>query len=475
MKDFRETVFELRYYWDSYIGLLFFYVVFATVYFTGALPILKENFSDHKVALNYIIPFSIIIAITTIWAFKSNRINLYKKRKITIGLFLQCNDFNSQVKIRKILFEMISEVENEFEDIKIKLFPINYIESEKALEKYILASDHIIDNAFFAKIYNGNCIEEAQSIEKIEIQNLSFSGRFDAKSKDIISKHVSLRNIEKNWEYIESQSFKDKVKIKHNLKDSILFFIGLYLVYVKEIDLSLQVFKYLKESEEEEEGNNENNKNTKVKKDRLNEILLNLYSFNAFQKYINDKKIDIAFELLKECEVIFKNNHAFSFNNNITLARIYYEKGDINNAYIYTNKAYLLKRENAAIYCNYGFFGIIENDKEKVYLNYKELAHTYKYKKHLNYIDVIHFLELYKPKYPASELLFEFAISTLNLFYADKKMGYDRLILLQAQISENVEFFKIFKLSEHFTTKGSFKSPYYQRDKKSKKKKNKLL
>jgi hypothetical protein len=471
LKDFRETVVELGDYWDSFIGLAFFYIVIITAYYTGLLSILKDDFSEYRITLNYIIPLIIIILITAIWAFKSNRINLYKKRKITNGLFLQCNDFKSQVKIRKILLEMISEVENEFEDIKLKLFPINYITSEKDLEKYILANDHVIDNAFFAKVHNGNCIEESQSIEKIEIQNLLFSGRFDVNTKGIISQDINLRNMNKNWEYIESQSFKDKTKIKHNLKDSVLFFIGLYLVYMKELDLSLQVFKYLKKSEEECD---ENDKINKAKKNRLNEILLNLYSFNAFRKYIDDKDLNTAFELLKECEVIFHNNHAFSFNNNITLARIYYEKGEIDNAHLYTNKAALIKKDNAAIYCNLGFFGIIENNIEKVYTNYKELGHTYKFKKHLNYIDVIYFLELYRPKYPASEILFEFAIATLNLFYGDKKMGQIRLISLQAQISDNAQYIKIFKLSEHFTTKGSFKSPYYHRDKKIKKIKDNL-
>lgn len=470
-KDFRENFVNLSNYWDSKIGLAFFYFVFYSSYFGFVYQFLKENIIDDKLVLALIIPFIFSLGIYLIWSFRSNRLNLYKKKIITTGLFLKCDDFDSEVKVRKIINEMISEIESDLRDVKLKFFPINHVRNENELEKFVSNNSHIIDNAFFATIHNGNCIEGAQTLFKIEIQNLSFSGQFNSKNKKDfrakvnMSKDLNLRNLDKNWEYIESRSFNDKVRIKHNLKDSILFFNGLYSIYMKELDLALNIFKHLKISKKISE--NQDNV-SRIKNERLKDILLSLFTFNAIETYLHKKDIETAYKLLKECELIFKDNHRFTFSNNITLARIYFEKGNIVKAKEYTNDAKTIKSDVAPIYCNLAFFAIIENNIEQVYYNYKELGYVYKFKGSLDFIEIIHFLELYKSKYPDSDKLFEFAIATLNFLYVDYDLGKSKLLELKEVFNENSEYAKINDLTGYFLTKGSFKSPYFQRDKKNK-------
>lgn len=468
MKEIRENFTSLINYWDSYLGLFVIIASIFSMYWGFAIEPLNSNFENKELFVYLIIPLVIITITYLIWAYKSNRINLYKKRRITTGLFFTSSDFNAHVKIKEIIKEMIIDIEDEFPDIKLKLFPLNYLKTEKSLKKYIESHDHVIDNAFFAKIHYGNCINDSGTFEKIEIQNLIFTGKFnelnseDFRTKIIISEDLRLRNLNKNWEYFESRSFDDKQRVKRNLKDSLLFFVGLYLIYMKEQDIALQVFKYLKNIEE---SNEELDELLNSKKNRLNDILLNLFTFTAIKKYIKNKDTETAFRLLKECEEIFKDNHRFTVSNFITLARIYYEKGNVKKAYEYTDKAYMLGGDSAATHCNYGFFGLIENNIDKVHDNYKQLAHVYKFKGKVNYVEIIHFLDIHKSKYEESKVLFEFAIAALNFLYVDKKMGEQKLFELKKTVNDNAEYVKIFNLINHFLTKGEFKSTYYRRDK----------
>ncbi|NDP27432.1 MAG: hypothetical protein GZ087_08420 [Flavobacterium sp.] len=230
---------------------------------------------------------------------------------------------------------------------------------------------------------------------------------------------------------------------------------------MKEYDLALNVFKSLKKSEETDNANY-----SSVKKQRLNEILLNLFTFNAIEKYLVNKDLEMGFELLKECELIFKNNHQFTFSNYITLSRMYFEKGNIQMAHKYTNNAIQLKIDSVAIYCNLGFFGLLDNNVEQVYLNYKELAHVYKFKDTMNFLEIVHFIELHKNRYPESQQLFNFAIAALNFLYVDKDLGRNQLIEMQKILNDNILYIKLYNLTSFFLIKGSIKSPYFHRDKK---------
>lgn len=469
-KEFRENWESIATYWNTKKGLSFFFFIFLSSYYGFISDFIKDNLFENHAVRVWIIPGIILLVIYLVWAFRSHRLNLYKKRRITTGLFLKCSDFDSEIKVKNIIEDLITELEDEFSDIRFKLFPINHINNKKELDYFVIKNKHIIDNAFFATIYNGNCTENSETVSKIEIQHILFSVQLDDNDKTDfrnninMSQDLSLSNLDKNWEYVESRSFTDKLKIKHNLKDSLLFFNGLYSISTKEYDLALNVFKSLRVSEEID-GNFYNS----IKKQRLNEILLNLFTFNAIEKYLVKKDLDSAFKLFKECEVIFQDNHQFTYSNYISLSRIYFEKGDITMAIEYTNKAIQLNRDNAAIYCNLGFFGMLDNNVEQVYNNYKELGHVYKFKNTLNFLEIIHFIELHKSKYPDSANLFNFAIAALNFLYVDKDLGRKQLIEIQEILNDDIVYAKLFNLTNFFLTKGSIKSPYFQRDKKKKK------
>lgn len=469
-KEFKENWESLGTYWNTKKGLAFFFFLFLSSYYGFLSDFIKDNLFENKLIRVWILPLFFLIIIYLIWAFLSHRLNLYKKRKITTGLFFKCNNFDSEIKIKEIIQDLINDLEDEFIDIKFKLFPINYIANKKELDDFVVKKNHIIDNAFFAVIYNGNCLKDSQTVSKIEIQNILFSAQIDNidqsdfRNKINLSEDLSLSDIGKNWEYFESRSFADKLKIKHNLKDSLLFFNGLYSISIKEYTLALNIFKSLKYSEEISGAVYSN-----IRKQRLNEILSNLFTFNAIEDYLVKKDLNSAYNLLKECEVIFQNNHQFAFSNFITLSRIYFEKGNIEMARKYTNNALKLNKDSAAIFCNLGFFSILDNNTEGVYLNYRELAHVYKFKGTLNFLEIIHFIDLHKKNYPASLHLFNFAIATLNFLYADKDLGRKQLIEVQKVFNDNIIYSKLYNLIDFFLTKGSIKSPYFQRDKKKKK------
>jgi len=466
-KNFKENCESLATYWNSKKGLAFFILTFITIYYAGISKFLEDNVFENKLFRIWLIPIIFLILIYLVWAILSYRINLYKKKVLTTGIFLKCTDSVSEIRIKEIIDDFVNEMKDEFIEIKFKLFPINYITTKSQLSRFVANNEHIIDNAFFASIHNGNCLEGTQTVSKIEIQNIFFSGYFDSRgdldfrNKINISQDLNIRNLNKDWQYVESRSFNDKSKIKHNLKDSLLFFNGLYSIYKKEYDLALKIFRSLKLSE-----NSEDTLADKAKRNRLNEILVGLFTFNAFDKYIGKRDIETAFTLLKECEILFKENHRFSFNNFTALARIYFEKDDLSMAKQYTDKAKELNKFSPVIFCNLGFFGMVENNPEQLFQNYLELAHVYRYSNKLDFLDVVHFIELHKTKFPDSLHLFDFAIGTLNFLYVDKELGRQQLKEVREKIKAILSYSKILILTNLLIEKGGIKSPYYYRDRK---------
>ncbi|MFV5684118.1 hypothetical protein ACM55I_01595 [Flavobacterium sp. GB2R13] len=468
-KGFKENCDAIKTYWNTKVGLAFFFFIFIATYYGAVSEFIKENLFDHKLYRVWLIPVIGLMLIYVVWAFASHRLNLFKKKVVTTGIFLKCNDSISELRIKEIINDLVEELGDEFGEIKFKLFPINHITTKNQLSRFVDNNNHIIDNAFFATIFNGSSMEDAQTVAKIELQNIHFSAHLsnidqsDFRNNINMSRDLNFRNLNKDWQYVESKSFTDKTKIKHNFKDSLLFFNGLYSIYIKEYDLALKIFKTLKASED---LNNDTVSN--AKKTRLNEILLGLFTFNAIEKYIDKKDIESAFNLLKECEILFKENHRFSFSNYISLSRMYFEKSEYLLAKDYTDKAKMISKFSPAIHCNLGFFGMVENDPEQVFTNYRELAHTYRYEKKLNYLEILHFIELHKKKYLNSLHLFDFAIAALNFLYVDRELGRVQLLQIQESLRSNLMCVNLLSLTNHLLRKGDIKSPYFQRDRKRK-------
>ncbi len=468
-KGFKDNWDSLTTYWNTKIGLSFFFLTFITVYFGVIYKFIEENLPINLFYTRCLIPGFALLLIYIIWAFKSHRLNLFNRNVVTTGIFLKCNDSFSELRIKEILEDVVDDLIEEFGEIKFKTFPINHITTKSQLGRFVKNHSHIIDNAFFATIYNGNSTENNQTVSKIELQSIHFYAHLneldqsDFRNQIDMSYDLSLRNQNKDWQYVESKSFTDKTKIKHNFKDSLLFFNGLYSIYIKEYDLALKIFKSLKTSEDNDSG-----EVSVAKKKRLNQILIGLFTFNAIESYIHKKQLEVGFKLLKDCEKIFKDNHRFSFSNFITLSRMYFEKGEYQIAKDYTEKARLLNKSSSAIHCNLGFFGMVENNPEQVYENYKELLHVYRYLNTLDFLEVLYFIELHKKKYPDSIHLFDFAIATLNFLYVDKNLGKNQLIEIQGTLKSNLTCLSLYNLTSQLLQKGEVKSAYYQRDKKRK-------
>ncbi|WP_412475998.1 hypothetical protein [Flavobacterium sp. TBRC 19031] len=458
-------------YWNSIPGLFIIESFVLGIYYTTIKDIIKETFlSISPLIYNIILPFLIALIIFIFWAYKSHRFGLFKKKKITIGLFFTCDDFDKMVTIKKIIDKAISEIEDEFHDIRLKLYPLNFIKNKKQLENYIFKSNHLIDTAIFANISYGNCESENGTIEKIKIDRIVYSGKFDVKDKlkifkerISISDDVSIRSLNMNWEYVDSNSLNDKNKIKHNFKDVILFYSGIYLIYMGHLSASLDVMKKLKQIED-----SKNEPLNLLKRGRLNVILLELFSFNALKSYLDKKNKEEAYEILKDCEILFKGDHPYTFDHSITLARISYEFGKLDDAYYYTEKANKIRKNSSAIFCNRGFFALINNDVDEFVRNYKELAHTYRHESKLNFTEIVHFIQVHKAKYPENQILFDFAIAILNVLYVDKVSGWKNLVELLRLTDGDDKYSELNSFVKRLLTKGSYKSSYHMRDRKSK-------
>jgi len=466
-------VFELnkiKVSWDSKLGLLLLALFFCSAYYTIIKGIIKETFSiENPYLLNLLIPILGVLIIYTVWAFKSHRLSLNKKGKITIGVFLNTDDENVSATVKSVFDSSIVDIKDRFDFIKLKLYPINFVLNERKLGEYLVKNSHSLDCAILAKVINGNELKENSTQEKIVINNIAFSGRFDVK-KDLrlfknninLTKDLSLRSYNKNWEYIVNNSLNDKIKIKTNLTDIILFYAGLYLIYMKEFDDSLEVFKLLKNNQNKSED-----KSIQIINARLNNILIELFLKTSRDYYTEKKDCKKAYELLEECQAYFPFEHPYYFPHQIDLARLAYENGNLTKAILYSSRAEKKQSNSVFIIINKAFFALINNDIHNTAKYYNELAYRHKYEEY-NFVDTIEFLEREKYKFPQSSVLFEFAIAVLNYCYVDKPLGISILNELKTQ-TLNEDYKLIHDLIIGFLEKGENKSSYFHRNKKKRK------
>lgn len=292
-----------------------------------------------------------------------------------------------------------------------------------------------------------------------------------------LSDELKIRNLNKNWSYVESNSLNDKRKIEFNLKDIILFYSGIYLVYERKLEQALNILKTLhsekdsqaKVSKERKEISG--NKNF-ISASRLNDILLNLFVSSSINSYENLDKAK-AYILLKECEKMFPI-HPLSFDHFICLARFSYDLNDLKSAKKYTQKAKVLNMHNTSIFLNEGFFGVLENNEEEICFNYSELSKVYKHKNSgQNFTEIIGWLNDEKKKHDIN-YLFDFIIGTLNYFYSDKNSGKQTLIKIYNNHKFHEDYPKVYQLCKTVLKEGDTKSTYYPKNKLEKKSKKRI-
>ena len=88
MANYRQEIENYLEYWNTIYGLIAIEIIFLSLYFGTMKELIKETILDISIyTLNFFIPLTIIVLIFLFWAFKSHRIGLFKKKRLTIGLF----------------------------------------------------------------------------------------------------------------------------------------------------------------------------------------------------------------------------------------------------------------------------------------------------------------------------------------------------------------------------------------------------
>src|SRR5690606_36738875 len=140
---------------------------------------------------------------------------------------------------------------NDIEGFEIIIFPLNFKTSDDEIEKFIFDKDYAFDVAVLLDLHYGNEKINGSSEQKISIKNIKNFGIYPKKILGIaneskaLSIHLEVRKIDKNFEYIKSNSFNDKLKLNNNLKDIFVFQAGLYAVLNNNFEISLNCLDFL--------------------------------------------------------------------------------------------------------------------------------------------------------------------------------------------------------------------------------------
>ncbi len=234
--DYLDQLKNLKHSWEKREGLIFTILIVIGIFFTGVKGIIKEMWSPNNLFLNFLIPILLILIIWIFWMFSTKRWGIIGYRDIDVGLIIKIDDPKYGSKAKKLVNEVISNLNNTYEEINFELYPINYVRSKKELEIFVKKKKNILDSVILIEIVSGNLIEDSVSVEKMKVSNMTFAGKFDVKadfsilqSSLNISKDLSIREMHKDWSYIEGNSFEDKLKFIDNLRDTLLFYSGFLL------------------------------------------------------------------------------------------------------------------------------------------------------------------------------------------------------------------------------------------------------
>ena len=213
-----------------------------------------------------------------------------------------------------------------------------------------------------------------------------------------IKDELNLRTLGKNWTYVESNSFNDSKKITTNLKDFILYSIGLYLLFIGELDIAIKILRSLYDSNNIITIPKTNSKTVRltpeqIANSRLANILMNALFVSAINKYYHNNKLK-AYETIKECEDLFPRAIQ-ELDRYVFLARIAYECNDLESSQKYTCLLSQLPKGLFFSYVNNGFYSILNNDLES-FLFYYTKVFNYKNTEGLNATETIAFLEAEK-------------------------------------------------------------------------------
>jgi hypothetical protein len=395
-------------------------------------PIPKEY---NNVTINLIILTGISLLTLLIWLFKTNRLIIKKSNKITAGLVLIIDsdvidfDVNKQT-ILKIVRKVVHHINNSktYKNVDIKILPANLLlsdnEAEKFYDNYNFMYDIIIRMFIDAGQYD--------SIEKIIIEkfSLTFKHTRTKKGKRIFFNSVDILNdmtiqfASRDWEYLLTNSGRDKKKYFENILPMFLYVFGYYAIYVDRFEDALEIMTPIYNSKNivvpiTKKGANQIKLKLKlfnIAEGRLATILIDLFFSTAIKKYENHD-VEKAMFYFNKLELILKS-HPKKFDQYINMARYSFELGSLENAIKYNELAKKIKPYSTDVILNSGFFSIINNDKKEFYKNYWGL---YKKKSEIriNWVDVLDFQLKQRDNYSDKNQYFKFSISFIEFIFLD--------------------------------------------------------
>lgn len=439
LKSIIDVLEVLRNSWEKKNGVFLAIVILIPIYFKLFSNLILPIFIGYEWVVKVVIPLLLVIILIITWLINTNRIIIRKNKKFVLGLIMKVDEDEAEFKIKRIVKTCTKEINSEFTDIEVKVFPINFKKNNAQIEKYLKNRSSSIDAFLFANIESGKEKVVERVEEKILIKDFSFIGNFDVnenrqifKSTVNLANDLSIRHFYKDWAYIENNSFNDKRKIKYNFRDTILHYSGIYLIYLSEFKLSLEILKDLFNVKLSEIPKPVNGKIIILKENfaagRLNNIVLNLFFYTAINTYWDTNNSQEAYRLLKECETIFPT-HTNSYYHYISLARFAYENGSLEEAKDYTNKAKNRNGETIEVLINLAFLAIIESNIYLTAKYYKRIKNKpTKETKDLNVADIIDFLEKQRDVFTEKAELFDFAIAFLNKLFLDFTLGQTLLL-----------------------------------------------
>jgi len=457
MKDTKaglDVLEKIEFYWEKKRGILMLSIVLTILYFKFLFPVIKTFLPIYDIWV-YVAVLIPIILVTLYWSFSTNRL-YFSNKKFTLGLIIRVDAENVETHLKKIVKSCVEEIKIEFPDIKIILYPVNYKKTEKEIQRHIKLRLLPIDGFIVATAESGNVTVNGLNTNKIELSKFFFAGNFDInenldvfRSTLTINKDLSLRFFYKNWSFLENDSFNDKKRLKHNLKDTLLHFSGIYLIYKQELEIALKVLKALYEPELSKiklKGDKVYLTKEQIAAFRLNHIILNLYLKTAINDYYISQCPDKAYSLLLECNKTFPN-HPDSYDHLIPLANFAYQCGDIDNAKLFTEQAKELKGETFDIMLNKGFFAILENNLDKLRHYYFRISRT-NITPDYCITGIIDFFEEQRDRLNNRLILIDFAQAILTKLFLEIEFGNKLIDEFLISAAESEEFAPLVSLCE---------------------------
>jgi hypothetical protein len=427
-----------------YLGLIIIIYNFFDIIKNFALTFLP-------IPIFYLVLFLFLMIPFVIWYISTNRFILNNNSQLKIAILINTDEEGINIRIKRIVQNVIHDIEEKFEkrDLKIILLPINYLTKKKEIMNFLDSRQYGLDNIVWLKLASGNF----DSVELMKIEKITYIGFF---RKNITERQIffdkinlvpdiNLTNFHKDWKCETSNEGNDKKKLKENLEETILHYCGIYAIYIGNHELALSFIKSIFKPQltilkgNAEEQNKVKLKAKNVVAGRLANILINLYSSISFNKLkLNQQKEGIS--LLIECESLIKN-HKYSYSHYLTMARMCYEIGNINDAKHFTLKAHALKPDSLEVSINNGWFAIIENNPKQLVFYYKKVYNRIKKGCNLNWVELIAFFDKYRDSYIKSTILIDFAEGFIYKLILDRDEGEKIISEIIKKINGN-EFYK---------------------------------